>query len=116
MKPLVCSALVVVSLLSVSCSLNQQETDGRKYYVSHSPAQSKMGVTYRRVPTTTPEGKIITKGTIEDTPAGLMDVNEKPDEPGAHYWLHGRHTANPVESKMGVRVRRIKREEPKPQQ
>lgn len=114
MNKILFTALALSTLFSVSCSLNQQENDGRKYYSNASPLQGKMGVTFKRVPTTTPEGTVATAGTKTDTPAGLIDLHEKPDEPGAHYWMHGQQSANPMESKMGVRVRRVKKEEGQP--
>lgn len=113
-KPLAYTALALSTLFSVSCSLNQQETDGRKYYSESSPLQGKMGAHFKRVPTTTPEGTVVTQGTKTDTPAGLMDIHEKPDEPGAHYWMHGQQSANPLEGKMGVRVKRVKKDEGQP--
>jgi hypothetical protein len=111
MNKLVYSALALSVLFSVSCNLNEQEKDGRKYYSNASPLQR--GVNFKRVKTTTPEGTVATQGTATDTPEGIFKLPDTPDEPGAHYWLNSKQSANPMESKMGVRVRREKREEGK---
>ena len=85
-------------LVNASCSLDQ-ESDGRKYHSNISPIQGKMGVTFHRTPTT----------TVVDQSPGLFDRNEVPDEPGAEYWMHGQHSPDPIQGKMGVRVSRRKK-------
>jgi len=102
MNKLVYSALALTVFFSASCTLNQEETDGRKYYTNSSPLQGKMGVTFKRVATTRPEA------TPGEAP-GLLDRNEKPDEPGAEYWLHGQQSPSPIQGKMGVQVTRRKK-------
>ena len=115
------SALLLVSvILQASCS--STESDGRKYANSSlSPVQGKMGVSYKRVKvpgyaSTAPEKKPVESDGLlgaltgtNDEPPGLMDRNEKPDEPGAVYWMHGQQSASPVQGKMGVRVVRKKK-------
>jgi hypothetical protein len=113
----------LAAALLVSCSSG--ENDGRKYATSNaSPVAGKMGVTYRRVqadnaPPATPaqprtvesDGLLgaIVGGGAENEPPGLLDRNDKPDEPGAEYWLNGQNSPNPVAGKMGVRVTRQKK-------
>ncbi len=127
------SVLVFTSgLLLVSCGI--PESDGRKYHTNASPVQSKMGVSFTRVRVPTPPvdpaaapadvaaaapapaassepaGLFDRKSSSSaDEPPGLFDMNGKPDEPGAKYWMHGQQSANPVMSKMGVRVERRKK-------
>lgn len=113
--------LLAAAFATTSCST--QESDGRKYYSNSSPVQGKMGVQFKRVRVPQAEGSTDTAAatTVEDDgslfgsrlrndPPGLMDRNEKPDEPGAKYWLHAQQSSTPVLSKMGVRVQRKKKE------
>ncbi len=115
--------LFFTALALSSCSSG--ENDGRKYYTNNSsPIAGKMGVSYRRVKADNPpESSAATQPkTVEsdgllgaltrdnsDEPPGLLDRNEKPDEPGAEYWMHAQQSANPLASKMGVRVSRRKK-------
>lgn len=113
------SALVVLSfaLVAVSCSTGEQ--DGRKYYGSSTPVQSRMGVQFKRVPSDSPAPVPATTGRVSDgsllgasnsnEPAGLLDRNEKPAEPGVEYAIHAEQSPNPVQSRMGVRVSRRKK-------
>ncbi|WP_345734812.1 hypothetical protein [Prosthecobacter algae] len=117
-------SLVVLSLAFVS-SCSTEERDGRKYYGASTPLQSRMGVQFVRVKTTNPEpapatapaaeGRV-SDGTLfgsfvgnSDEPAGLLDRNQTPDEPGAEYRIHAQQSPNPLESRMGVRVSRRKK-------
>lgn len=76
-----------------------------------------MGVSFKRVHTDAPpmaaSGEAATMNEADtkyfSQPPGLLDQNEKPDEPGAEYWMHGQLSPNPVQSKMGVRVQRRKK-------
>ncbi len=116
-------SLVVLSLAFVS-SCSTEERDGRKYYGASTPLQSRMGVQYVRVKTTNPEptpAPAAAEGRVSDgtllgsfvgnsnEPAGLLDRNQTPDEPGAEYRIHAQHSPNPLESRMGVRVSRRKK-------
>ena len=117
------TALLLVSvILQASCS--STESDGRKYANSSlSPVQGKMGVSYKRVrvpgsensstgsqPKTLESDGLLGAFTGDNNePPGLLDRNEKPDEPGAVYWMHGQQSASPVQGKMGVRVVRKKK-------
>lgn len=121
MKTLGLSTLVLTTILfTVSCTTG--ELDGRKYSNSSpSPIQGKMGTSYKRVKADTPVIKETTPRNVEsdgllgsltgqnNEPSGLLDRNAKPDEPGAEYWLKGQQSASPVQSKMGVRVSRVKK-------
>lgn len=118
------SSLLLLTVLALA-SCSSGENDGRKYYANNSsPVAGKMGVSYRRVkadnpPETTASSQpktVESDGLLgaltrdnSDEPPGLLDRNEKPDEPGADYWMHGQQSANPVASKMGVRVTRRKK-------
>ncbi|GEP44578.1 hypothetical protein [Brevifollis gellanilyticus] len=116
--------LPLLALALASCSSG--ENDGRKYYTNNSsPIAGKMGVTYRRVKADNPppasetpaqprtaesDGLLgVLTGGHSDEPAGLLDRNEKPDEPGAQYWMHARQSPDPIAGKMGVRVTRLKK-------
>ena len=117
------SILLLFAALALS-SCSSGENDGRKYHTNSSPIAGKMGVSYRRVKADNPpptSGATQPK-TVEsdgllgaltrdnsDEPPGLLDRNEKPDEPGAEYWMHGQQSPNPIASKMGVRVTRRKK-------
>ena len=108
------SALLLTALLPAGCS--HSENDGRKYYSGSSPIQGKMGVSFRRVETDAPpvtetEGAAgeAAASTGFDEPPGLLDRNDKPDEPGSEYWMHGQLSPNPIQGKMGVRVERRKK-------
>jgi len=84
-----------------------------------------MGVAFKRVQvdappvtetTATATGEANADGTaavaadsVSAEPPGLFDKNDKPDEPGAEYWMHGELSPNPIQSKMGVRVERRKK-------
>jgi hypothetical protein len=119
-KPL---TLLSAALLLASCSSG--EKDGRRYSSVHtSPIGSKMGVSYRHVKADNApaasgraaERTVESDGLLgvltrdhSDAPPGLLDRNEQPDEPGAHYWMQARQSPNPVASKMGVRVARVKK-------
>ena len=94
-------------LVNASCSLDQ-ESDGRKYHSNISPIQGKMGVTFHRTPVTTVAADGTTTTVVDESP-GLFDRNEVPDEPGAEYWMHGQHSPDPIQGKMGVRVSRRKK-------
>jgi|GEM_PF-1141866 len=127
MNKLILTPLALVALLQVSCSSSTQETDGRKYHSNSSPLQGKMGVHFKRVRTTTTEpmsaenapaapqapGDGLLDGVFgnatENDPPGLLDRNEKPEEPGAEYWMHGQQSPSPLQGKMGVRVSRRKK-------
>jgi hypothetical protein len=116
-------SLLSAALLLASCSSG--EKDGRRYSSVHtSPIGSKMGVSYRHVkadnaPTAAgpaAERTVDSDGLLgvltrdhSDAPPGLLDRNEQPDEPGAKYWMNARQSPNPVASKMGVRVTRVKK-------
>ncbi|MBB5038769.1 hypothetical protein [Prosthecobacter dejongeii] len=113
-------SLVVLSLAFVSVSCSTEERDGRKYYGASTPLQSRMGVQFVRVKTTTPEpAPAVAEGRVSDgtlfgsvssnEPAGLLDRNQTPDEPGTEYRIHAQHSPNPLESRMGVRVSRRKK-------
>ncbi len=110
MNKLALSALVLAALSSASCNLPEQ--DGRKYQTNPSPVQGKMGVSFKRVymPPTAASEAAADEGNKTNEPAGLLDRNEKPDEPGAKYWMHAQQSANPVQGKMGVVVRRVKKD------
>jgi hypothetical protein len=115
--------LLPAALLLASCSSG--EKDGRRYSsVNTSPIGSKMGVSYRHVKAdnapassgTAAERTVESDGLLgvltrdhSDAPPGLLDRNEQPDEPGAKYWMNARQSPNPVASKMGVRVARVKK-------
>jgi hypothetical protein len=115
--------LLVASVVLSSCSSG--ENDGRQYYSNNSsPIAGKMGVSYRRVKADNPpvstgasQPKTVESDGLlgaltrdnSDEPPGLLDRNEKPDEPGAEYWMHAQQSANPLASKMGVRVSRRKK-------
>ncbi|MES2595840.1 MAG: hypothetical protein V4662_10915 [Verrucomicrobiota bacterium] len=116
--------LPLLALALVSCSSG--ENDGRQYYANNmTPIAGKMGVTYRRVKTDNPppaseapaqprtaesDGLLgVLTRDHSDEPAGLLDRNEQPDEPGAKYWMHARQSPDPIASKMGVRVTRMKK-------
>jgi hypothetical protein len=110
--------LLVLAFQCVSCST--EERDGRKYYGSSSPLQGKMGVQFKRLRSSSPapaqtertsDGSLLGSLGRDDSsePPGLLDRNETPDEPGAEYWVHGQQSANPVQSRMGVRVSRRKK-------
>jgi hypothetical protein len=115
--------LLLAAFSLSSCSSG--ENDGRKYYANNaSPVAGKMGVSYRRVKADHPPAATAPSQpkTIEsdgllgaltrddsDQPPGLLDRNETPDEPGAEYWMHAQQSANPLASKMGVRVTRRKK-------
>jgi hypothetical protein len=118
-------ALLSFALLALS-SCTSGENDGRKYYVNNSsPIAGKMGVSYRRVKADNPppasdaasQPKTVESdgllgaltGNNSDEPPGLLDRNEKPDEPGAQYWMHARQSPDPIAGKMGVRVTRMKK-------
>lgn len=116
--------LVVLSLAVILTSCSSGEQDGRKYYSSNSPTQSRMGVQFKRVPSDNPPSAPLTEGATAAAPSsdgslfgsrlknespGLLDRNEKPDEPGADYWIHGQQSADPVQGRMGVRVSRKKK-------
>lgn len=115
-------SLVVLSVAFVS-SCSTEERDGRKYYGASTPLQSRMGVQFVRVKTTNPEPAPATapaaEGRVSDgtlfgsvssnEPAGLLDRNQTPDEPGAEYRIHAQQSPNPLESRMGVRVSRRKK-------
>jgi hypothetical protein len=117
------ASAAVLLLTLANCSSG--ENDGRKYYANNaSPIAGKMGVTYKRVKTDNPPPAtapsqpktvesdgllgVLTRGD-SDQPPGLLDRNEKPDEPGAEYWMHARQSPSPIASKMGVRVTRMKK-------
>jgi|JI6StandDraft_1071083.scaffolds.fasta_scaffold05663_5 hypothetical protein len=118
------SILFLFAALALS-SCSSGENDGRKYYTNNSsPIAGKMGVSYRRVKADNPPASTASTQpkTVEsdgllgaltrdnsDEPPGLLDRNEKPDEPGAEYWMHGQQSPNPIASKMGVRVTRRKK-------
>lgn len=119
-KPTTIALLLVSVILQASCSTT--ESDGRKYASSNaSPVQGKMGVSYKRVKvpgaapaaaenkTVESDGLLGVLTGVNDEPPGLLDRNEKPDEPGAVYWMHGQQSASPVQGKMGVRVSRKKK-------
>ncbi len=106
--PFYLPVLLFITLCGASCS-SSQELDGRKYYAAHSPIQGKMGVQYKRVKSSTPPAADTPTTGVESEPPGLMDRNDKPDEPGAEYWLHGRQSADPILGKMGVRITRQKK-------
>lgn len=118
--------LVVLSFAVILTSCSSGEQDGRKYYSSNAPAQSRMGVQFKRVPSDSPPPAAQADGTPAAAPAptsdgslfgsrlknespGLLDRNEKLDEPGAEYWIHGQQSADPVQGRMGVRVSRKKK-------
>lgn len=122
MKRSLASLLVVAAaLMSVSCST--EEADGRKYYSpGANPVQGRMGVQFKRVAVPgapapeegQPQGRV-SDGSLfgrraTNEPPGLLDRNVQPDEPGAQYWMHGQQSPNPVQSRMGVRVSRKKKE------
>jgi hypothetical protein len=120
MNHFITALLLVSATILSSCSTS--ETDGRKYANSSpSPLQSKMGVSYKRVKVPGSETAPTQKKTVEsdgllgaltgseDGPPGLLDRNEKPDEPGAVYYMHGQQSPSPVQGKMGVRVSRKKK-------
>lgn len=118
--------LVVLSLAVILTSCSSGEQDGRKYYSSNAPAQSRMGVQFKRVPsdnpppaaapasgattagTSTSDGSLFGSRLKNESP-GLLDRNEKPEEQGAEYWIHGQQSADPVQGRMGVRVSRKKK-------
>jgi hypothetical protein len=99
------------------------EKDGRRYTASNAfPIGSKMGTSYRYVNSSpapagaTPKRTIETDGVLgvflrdhSNDPPGLFDRHSKPDEPDANYRLQARQSPNPVASKMGVRVTRVKK-------
>lgn len=110
--------LVSATLMSVSCST--EESDGRKYYSpGANPVQGRMGVQFKRVHV--PGAPVQEEGRVSDgslfgrrvtnEPPGLLDRNVQPDEPGAEYWIHGQQSPNPVQSRMGVRVSRKKKDQ-----
>lgn len=116
--------LSFVALALASCTSG--ENDGRQYYSNNmTPIAGKMGVTYRRVKADNPPPAseaasqprtaesdgllgVLTRDK-SDEPPGLLDRNEKPDEPGAQYWMHAQQSPDPIASKMGVRVTRRKK-------
>lgn len=124
----VVSAIFSASLLLACVSCSTAEQDGRKYYSPTSPVQGRMGVQFKRVradvtPDSQPQsaaaaevkddsllGNLGMKSSVENQPPGLLDRNEKPDEPGAQYWMHGQQSANPVQSRMGIQVSRRKKD------
>jgi hypothetical protein len=120
MKPL---SLLPVLLFLAACST--AEKDGRRYTSSNTfPIGSKMGTSYRYVnssPAPAVEG-VKPKRTVEtdgvlgvllrdhsNDPPGLFDRHSKPTEPDADDRLQARQSPNPVASKMGVRVTRVKK-------
>lgn len=116
--------LSFVALALASCTSG--ENDGRQYYANNmTPIAGKMGVSYRRVKADNPPPAseaasqprtaesdgllgVLTRDK-SDEPPGLLDRNEKPDEPGAQYWMHAQQSPDPIASKMGVRVTRRKK-------
>lgn len=100
--------------LSVSASY-AGDKDGRKYYNGSTPVQSRMGVQYKRLKTPGEAPAVRVKdgslfGSIQNgEPAGLLDRNAKPDEPGAEYWIHAQQSPSPAQSRMGVQVSRRKK-------
>jgi hypothetical protein len=118
-----CAALCALVLSSCASG----ENDGRKYHASHaSPIASKMGVTYKRVkadasgstasdapaaPKTVESDGLLGVLTADDSdqPPGLLDRNDPSEEAGANDWMHARQSPNPLASKMGVRVTRMKK-------
>jgi hypothetical protein len=122
MNKIIPSALALAALLSAACT--QTERDGRSYHSSAMPLQGRMGVTFKHVPaavTATADAPATTKGEgaaataaaspRADSPPGLLDpyIKVPVDEPGAEYWMHARQSPDPIQGKMGVRVKRIKK-------
>lgn len=107
-------ALAALALLSVSAA-HAGDKDGRKYYGGTTPVQGRMGVQYKRLKTPGEAPAVRVKdGSLfgsftNNEPAGLLDRNEKPDEPGAQYWIHAQQSPNPTQSRMGVQVSRRKK-------
>ncbi len=108
------------TLAIVSCST--QETDGRHYHGSNLPVQGRTGVHFTRVAVDNPApaqapsapddsllGSMGFGRNADSQPPGLLDRNEKPDEPGAKYWMHAQQSANPVQNRTGVVVSRRKK-------
>lgn len=116
-------SLLPVLLFLAACSSG--EKDGRRYTSSNPfPVGSKMGTSYRYVnssPAPSAQG-VKPKRTVEtdgvlgvllrdhsNDPPGLFDRHSKPAEPAADDRLQARQSPNPVASKMGVRVTRVKK-------
>ncbi|MEN3939891.1 hypothetical protein WJU23_01250 [Prosthecobacter sp. SYSU 5D2] len=110
------ASLVLVSLAFVSVSCSTEEKDGRQYYAGGSlPVQGRMGVQHKRlrtgneIPGRSDDGSLFGRSNNPDSP-GLLDRNRTPDEPGAIYWMDAEQSANPVQGRMGVQVKRRKKE------
>ena len=110
------ASLVLVSLALASVSCSTEEKDGRQYYAGGSlPVQGRMGVQHKRLrtgnemPGRSDDGSLFGRSNNPDSP-GLLDRNRKPDEPGAIYWMDAQQSANPVQGRMGVQVKRRKKE------
>lgn len=104
------SALVLLSLSFSMVSCSTEERDGRQYHGSGgNPIQGRMGVQYKRMrtpggePARVDDGSLFGRSTSNE-PAGLLDRNQAPEEPGVKYRIKAKHSPTPTQSRMGVRV------------
>lgn len=109
------SVLAVLSLSFSLISCSSEEQDGRQYFAGGSvPVQGRMGVQHKRMRTPEGEPGRVDDGTLfgrannSGEPAGLLDRNAAPEEEGVKYRIKAKHSPNPAQSRMGVRVSREK--------